>query len=157
MSQVRSAAPAVDRPVRPAAPRGGGRLWWELAVLVPLAITLVVRRPAYLLSHSLWVDEGWVADSVRAPLHQLPLLTSSTPLGWTLLLRLVPPIGGPQYLRLLPLAFGVASVLPAWWLGRRLDQRFGCTVPLHGLTAALLVVAGSLHRYPLARLRAGPP
>jgi hypothetical protein len=58
MSQVRSAAPAVDRPVRPAAPCGGG-------------------------------------------------------LG------------------------GVAVAAP--------------------LTAALLVVAGSLHRYPLARLRAGPP
>jgi hypothetical protein len=29
--------------------------------------------------------------------------------------------------------------------------------PAAPLTAALLVVAGSLHRYPLARLRAGPP
>jgi hypothetical protein len=146
MSQVRSAAPAVDQPARrPAAARGGGRVWWELAVLAPLAIALVARRPAYLLSHSFWVDEGWVADSVRAPLHQLPLLTSSTPLGWTVLLRLVPPVGGPQYLRLLPLAFGVASVLPAWWLGRRLDRRFGCTPPLHGMAAALaaaLVPAG---------------
>ena len=145
MSQVRSAAPAVDEPVRrPEAP-GGGRVWWELAVVAPLAIALVARRPAYLLSHSFWLDEGWVADSVRAPLHQLPLLTSSTPLGWTLLLRVVPPIGGPQYLRLLPLAFGVAAVLPAWWLGRQLDQRSGCGVPLHGMAAALaaaLVPAG---------------
>jgi hypothetical protein len=146
MSQVRSAAAAVDQPARrPPAPRGGAPVWWALAVVAPLAIALVARRPAYLLSHSFWVDEGWVADSVRAPLHQLPLLTSSTPLGWTLLLRVVPPIGGPQYLRLLPLAFGVASVLPAWWLGRQLDQRSGCALPLHAMAAGLaaaLVPAG---------------
>ena len=146
MSHVRSAAPVVDELTRrPAALGSGGRVWWELAVVAPLAIALVARRPAYLLSHSFWVDEGWVADSVRAPLHQVPLLTSSTPLGWTLLLRVVPPIGGPQYLRLLPLAFGVASVLPAWWLGRQLDHRFDCALPLHGMAAGLaaaLVPAG---------------
>jgi hypothetical protein len=53
-----------------------------------------------------------VADSVRAPLHQLRLLTSSTPIGWKLLLRLVPEVEPPERLRLLPIAFAVAAVVP---------------------------------------------
>jgi hypothetical protein len=37
MSQVRSAAPAVDQPTRrPAAAQGGGRAWWELAFMARL-------------------------------------------------------------------------------------------------------------------------
>jgi hypothetical protein len=77
--------------------------------LTVLAVAL--RDPRYLLTRSFWLDEGWVVDSVRAPLHQLDLLTSSTPIGWTLLLRLVPPVGGPERYRLLPLASA------AWWAG----------------------------------------
>ena len=75
----------------------------------------------YLLTRSFWLDEGWVVDSVRAPLHQLELLTSSTPIGWTLLLRLVPPVGGPERYRLLPLAFAALTALVAWRLGGLLD------------------------------------
>jgi len=82
--------------------------WWVdaalVAMLLPMAV--VARRPGYLFSHAFWLDEGWVADSLRAPLHQLRLLTSSTPIGWTFLLRLVPHLGPPERLRVLPLAFG---------------------------------------------------
>ena len=84
------------------------------------ALAVAVRDPGYLLSRSFWLDEGWVVDSVRAPLHQLELLTSSTPIGWTLLLRLVPPVGGPERYRLLPLAFAALTALAAWRLGRLL-------------------------------------
>jgi hypothetical protein len=83
-------------------------------VAVLLVLATVSRRLGYLFSHSFWLDEGWVADSVRAPLHQLRLLTSSTPIGWTLLLRLVPEVGPPERLRLLPIAFAVAAVVPAY-------------------------------------------
>jgi hypothetical protein len=82
----------------------------------------VARRPGYLLSHAFWLDEAWVADSVRAPLHQLGLLSSSTPVGWVLLLRLVPGVGPPERLRLLPLAFAMAAVVAAYLLGRRLGR-----------------------------------
>jgi hypothetical protein len=113
---------------------------WELpGVLVLVGLAVAVRRPGHLLSPSFWVDEGWVADSVRAPLEQLPLLTSSTPLGWTVLLRLVPPVGGPQYLRLLPLAFSAVAVLSAWALGRVLGRRFGRAAPAYALAAGLAV------------------
>jgi hypothetical protein len=81
-------------------------------VLGLLVLAMLSRRFGYLFSHSFFLDEGWVADSVRAPLQQLRLLTSSTPIGWTLLLRLVPPVGPPERLRLLPIAFAVAAVVP---------------------------------------------
>jgi hypothetical protein len=107
-----------------------------IAMLVPLAV--VARRPGYLFSHSFWLDEGWVADSVRAPFHQLRLLTSSTPIGWTLLLRLIPDVGPPERLRALPLAFGVLSVVPAYLLGRRLGRIAAVAA---GLAAALAPTA----------------
>jgi hypothetical protein len=64
------------------APRGAGAQALlrsaEAVVLVALlALAVIARRPSYLLSHSFWLDEGWVIDSVRAPLRQLGLLTSS--------------------------------------------------------------------------------
>jgi hypothetical protein len=91
-------------------------------VAVGLAVLAVaIRDPRYLLTRSFWLDEGWVVDSVRAPLHQLELLTSSTPIGWTLLLRLVPPVGGPERYRLLPLAFAALTALAAWRLGRVIE------------------------------------
>ena len=66
--------------------------WGRLLVTLGLVgLAVAIRDPRYVLTRSFWLDEGWVVDSVRAPLHQLELLTSSTPIGWTLLLRLVPP------------------------------------------------------------------
>ena len=118
---------------RPATRIRGHWLWEPLALAGVLLIALVARRPGYMLSQAFWVDEGWVADSVRAPLEQLPLVTSSTPMGWTLLLRVVPPVGGPQHLRLLPLAFAMTSVLPAWWLGRRVGRALGRAAPLYAI------------------------
>ena len=100
-----------------------------------LVLAVLSRRPHYLLSHSFWLDESWVVDTVRAPFGQLKLLTSSTPIGWTLLLRVVPPVGGPERYRLLPLAFGVATVPLAWLIARGLG-RFG---PVRAAIAALTV------------------
>jgi hypothetical protein len=121
-----------------------------------LLIALVARRPGYMLSQPFWVDEGWVADSVRAPLEQVPLLTSSTPIGWTLLLRAVPAVGGPQHLRLLPLAFALTSVLPAWWLGRRLGGALGRAAPLYAVAAgvAAALVPTGLARHDLKQYTA---
>ena len=71
-------------------------------------LAVAIRDPRYLLTRSFWLDEGWVVDSVRAPLHQLELLTSST------------PTGGTERYRLLPLAFAALTALAAWRLGRML-------------------------------------
>ncbi len=132
-SQVRDqAAPAPIRAV------DWPRVAAVAAVLAIAVIAVRARRPGYLLSHPFWFDEAWVADSVRAPLGQLRMVTSSTPIGWTLLLRAVPPLGGPERYRLLPLAFGVAGVVPAWLLGRQLRGMAGwVAAPLAGLAAVL--------------------
>jgi hypothetical protein len=126
----RSAAAAP--PPRP----GAGRLATQGLVAVGLAVLAVtIRDPRYLLTRSFWLDEGWVVDSVRAPLHQLELLSSSTPIGWTLLLRLVPPVGGPERYRLLPLAFAALTALAAWRLGSFLGS--GGWSRLYGLCCGI--------------------
>jgi hypothetical protein len=110
-----------------------------LTALGLMTLAVLIRDPKYLLSRSFWLDEGWVVDSVRAPLHQLRLLTTSTPIGWTLLLRLVPPVGGPERYRLLPLAFAALTAIPAWRLGRKVSP-----YPwLHGLLAGIAAAASS--------------
>lgn len=73
--------------------------------------TLVVQSLGAVLSRPFWVDEAWVADLAHAPLSRQVALSSSTPVGWVLLLRLV-PLHGAQDLRVLPLIFeGVAAAL----------------------------------------------
>ncbi len=110
-----------------------------LAVVVGLAVLLVHDVP-YMLHHSLWVDEGWVADSVRARITLVPSMTSSTPLGWSLLLRLV-PFGGPQRLRLVPLGFTMLAAAAGYLFGRELRlTRFATGI----LTGAAVLLAPAM-------------
>jgi hypothetical protein len=130
--RARGAAPATaPRPVVAWIAQGA-------AVAALLVVAMLARRPGWMLDRSYWLDEGWVADSLRAPLHQLLFVSSSTPIGWTLLLRAVPRIGAPEYLRLLPLAFGVAGVVPAYLLGRMVGRAPAMAA---GLAAAIGPVA----------------
>jgi hypothetical protein len=137
-----SATRPADRRVEVLAdlPRPRSSWWWVDAgtVVALLSLAVAARRPRYLFSQGFWLDEGWVADSMRAPLHQLRLLTSSTPVGWTLLLRIIPDLGPPERLRALPLAFGVLSVGAAYLLGRRLGRVAAVAA---GLAAALAPTA----------------
>jgi hypothetical protein len=88
-------------------------------------------RPPY------WLDEAWVALSVRLPLADLPEVTKSTPLGWTALLRLVP---GEHRLRLLPIAFLGMAVLAGYLLGQSLGWRSPWQRVLTGLATGLAVL-----------------
>lgn len=108
----------------------------EPALLALLA--LVAHNPAAMLRMPFWLDEAWVADSVREPLSSLRHLTSSTPIGFSLLLRLVPPIGPAERLRLVPLAFAVLLGPLGWWLGRELDRDCRATAYATGVAAAIL-------------------
>jgi type II secretory pathway pseudopilin PulG len=130
------------------------RLLPELSLVAGLLVLAVaVRRPRMMLTHPLWLDEGWVAGSIHTPLRMLGRVTSSTPVGWTLLLRLVPEAGVPERLRVVPLAFGVATVLPAYLIGRlagvRLRGREGGSPVLAaavcGLAAALAPAVVARH------------
>jgi hypothetical protein len=147
---MRVTPPAVERVAARTAPAppAPSRWWLDatfIAVLLPLAV--VARRPGYLFSHAFFLDEGWVADSVRAPLQQLRLLASSTPIGWTLLLRLIPPVGPPERLRALPLAFGVLSVVAAYLLGRPLGRVAAVAAGLAGALAPTALRNHSLKQY----------
>jgi len=93
-----------------------------LAVVALALLAVLLRHPSQLFTHQFWLDESWVADSTRASWEQLRLLTASTPIGWTALLRAVPRWGDAERYRLLPLAFAVAGAVPAWFLGRQLGR-----------------------------------
>jgi hypothetical protein len=88
---------------------------FALAVLFVQPLGVLFRRP-------FWVDEAWVADLVKVPLSRQVALSSSTPIGWALLLRLVPG-HGTERLRVVPLLFSVAAVVVAFRLARGLNWR----------------------------------
>ncbi|HEY6787268.1 MAG TPA: hypothetical protein VI365_08145 [Trebonia sp.] len=103
-------------------------------------MVIFVHDVHFVLSQPYWLDEAWVADSVRAPLGLVPRLASSTPLGWTLLLRLV-PAGGLQRQRLVPLIFAGLAVAAGYLLGRELRlTRFAAGL----LTAAAVVLSPAM-------------
>jgi hypothetical protein len=106
-----------------------------LAVAIALCVLLVHDVP-YILRQSFWVDEAWVADTVRASVRLTPSLSSSAPLGWTYLLRLV-PFGGPERLRLVPLAFAMLAAAAGYLFGRELGLGRYSTGILTGAGALL--------------------
>jgi hypothetical protein len=115
----------------------------HLAVAGLGLLVLAVHNVAYLLRVPYWTDEAWVAVTTRFPLSQLPAVASSSPIGWSALLRLV-TVSGHQTGRLLPLAFAGAAVPAAYWLARRLPWPWAPASVIAGLlaaTAALLVPA----------------
>lgn len=145
-----SAPPAQPHPRR----RLRGRITWEHALaLVAALLVLVVHDVGYLLGQPYWTDESWVALTPRFPLTQLPATTSSTPIGWSLLLRLV-TVDHEQTGRLLPLAFAAVAVPIGYWLARRLDWQRRDVAVVAGVLAAAAVllvpamlVRGDLKQY----------
>jgi hypothetical protein len=148
----KSPAIAPDYPdtAAPARSRAGRRLRRLLApalLLGPALLVLAVHDVGYLLRVPFWTDESWVAATTRFSLSQLPQTTSSTPIGWSFLLRLV-TVGGTEVSRLLPLAFAGAAVVAAGWLGRGLCWRVREAPAAAGLLAGtgVLLVPGLLVR-----------
>jgi hypothetical protein len=99
----------------------GRRLTMLHAAAVGIGIAGVAVRLRGFGRYGFWNDEAWVALTTRVGIGDLWLAAGQTPLGWVALLRLA-ALGDPPevWLRLLPLAFGLASLWPAWALGRRL-------------------------------------
>src|SRR5262249_15357730 len=89
-----------------------------LALFCLVGFAVALRRPSYALSQPFWLDEAWVANVIRGPWKQLPMLASSTPIGWSSLLRVAPRFDGPQQLRFVPLSFAALTIFPAYFLGR---------------------------------------
>lgn len=132
---------ASSRPSRPrrAPGRSGAELPRrripDLALAAAVALgVLLVHDVGYVLHHPYWLDEAWVADSTRVPLSTVPEVTSVTPVGFSLLLR-VAAVGGDQRHRLVPLAFAGATVAVAYLCGRELGLRRGVSVLLLAIPA----------------------
>lgn len=111
------------------------------------AATFFVHDVGYLLRLPFWTDEAWVAISTRVPLSQALQVSASTPVGWTLLLRLV-FAGGEQRLRIIPLLFASFAVVAAYLYARSLPWP---TVVLARLAAVLAGGAALLMRSALVR------
>lgn len=145
----------TNQPTTDVQPQRGRRPDWPvdlvdgfLALLVGLSVFLV-HDVDYLLRTPFWLDEAWVASAARAPLQLVPSLTSSTPVGWTLLLRLV-PFGGAQRFRLVPLAFAGLAAAIAYLLGRELRLTRHTTGLLTGAAALLspaMLIRDDLKQY----------
>jgi hypothetical protein len=125
----------------------------QLAVLGLGLLVLAAHDVKYMLSHPFWSDEAWVALTTRFPLSDLPATTSSSPIGWSALVRLV-TVPGTQTARLLPLAFSGASVVVAYWFARRLGWRWekasiaaGVAASIGALLAPGMLVRSDLKQY----------
>jgi hypothetical protein len=154
---------SADAPAAPSTPatarargalliRGSLRVENLWVLLLGLAV-FAVHDVGYVLSQAFWNDEAWVAVTTRFPLSQLPATTSSTPIGWSLLVRFV-TVHGTETSRLLPLAFAAAAVAVGYWLGRRLDwpDRFsavlgGTLVAVSVLLAPAMLLRDDLKQY----------
>ncbi|GAA2626334.1 hypothetical protein GCM10010399_67300 [Dactylosporangium fulvum] len=121
------------------APTTRRRLWCYdvVAGAVLLASFPAVHDVKSLLTAPYWADEAWVALSVRFPLSDLPITTSSSPLGWSFLLRLVPD---DDDLRVVPLVFHLLTVLAAYLLGRVLAWPARGRAVLAGFICAAVVL-----------------
>ena len=115
-----SAAVQQDRATAALPEPAASRLLRATAALPVLlaACVFIVHDVGYMVRQTFWVDEAWVAVTTRYPLGRLPDVTSSTPIGWSLLLRLFP--GGGQDSRLLPLLFAAGAVAAGYAFGRGL-------------------------------------
>jgi hypothetical protein len=118
---------------------GGAFTPERIVVFLLAAAVLLVHDVGYLLNPPFSHDEAWVAVTTRFPITALRQVTSSTPIGWSFLLHLV-PFGGFQALRLLPLAFAGASVAAGYWFARRLDWPDVATAVGAGVLVAIAVL-----------------
>jgi hypothetical protein len=126
-----------------------GRLrarYLRLGLLPPIllaACVFLVHDVGYAVTHNYWADEAWVAITTKYPLSELPDVTSSTPIGWSVLARLF-VFGGPQSARLLTLAFAAAAVAVAYTFARGLgwrDDRVAVSAGVLAVVGVLMVPA----------------
>jgi hypothetical protein len=122
----------------------------EIALAFAIAsLTFVVHNVSFMLSHPFWLDEAWVADATRVPWRLVAGLTGPSPLGWTVLLRLIPGDGAQRF-RLITLIFAALAVLAAYALGRELRLMpvvAGTVVAVGVLLSPVMLVNDELKQY----------
>jgi hypothetical protein len=136
----RAAAASGTDAAPPTASTDLGWSWFDTAIVVALAFATILVHPIHLLlSRPYWLDEAWVAVLTKAPLSQLPRMSSTAPVGFVALLRLVPG-SGLQRARLVVLGFSVLTAVTAYVLARMLGWKQRLTAQLAATVAALVVM-----------------
>lgn len=112
--------------------------WWARVRVAPAAviaaIVIVLDIYQWLGARPLWLDEEMIALNVRdrsfADLGGALWLGQSAPLGWLVVQRAVILAFGTGELavRLVPVLFGIATVVAALWIGRRWLGSVGAAV-----------------------------
>jgi hypothetical protein len=102
------------------------------AIVVALAACLLLRLWAS--GQTMWLDEEMIALNVRdRQLGNLPgllWLGQTAPLGWLVLQRLMLVTFGTSELalRVVPVLFGIGTLMTAVWIGRRWMSPIGATI-----------------------------
>jgi hypothetical protein len=146
--------PAADAPeelsalevTRDGSPDDGRVGWdrWDSLLAVGIVVATCFVHPVHLvLSRPYWLDEAWVAVITRVPLSQLRHYSASAPVGFVVLLRLVPG-SGLQRGRLLVLAFSAATAVMAYVMVRGCRWRSKPFARFVALAAALVVMLAPL-------------
>ena len=113
---------ARSTPLRHVDASGVGIGWSRFdtrCALVLVVLTIFLHPVAQMLKHPYWLDESWVADLTRVDWLRAMSLSSSTPVGWLAIARLVPGTS-LERARLLTLGFSMASSAAAYILVRSL-------------------------------------
>ena len=118
--------------------------WYDTAIVIVAVIATIFLHPyRAALRHPFWLDEAWVAVLTKAPFTRLPRLSSSAPVGFVALLRLVPGTG-LQRGRLVVLAFSELTVAATYVLVRSLGWRQRWIARFAAIVAALVVMLAPL-------------
>ncbi len=101
-----------------------GLTWADLALLA-VGVGIWYRFRQWSAALPLWLDEQFIAVNIRdrgyGDLVGKLDYVQSAPLGWLWLQRLVTELAGTgdRVLRVVPLAFGIGTLVLLWWVGRR--------------------------------------
>jgi hypothetical protein len=101
------------------------RFYWSTPASPIAAAGVALHILQWARSRPFWLDEEMLALNLRdRGFHELPgalWLGQTAPLGWLALQRTVLLVFGSseRALRTVPLCFGIATILTAWWIGRR--------------------------------------
>jgi len=108
-------------------------------IAVAVSATFALRPLHILLSRPYWFDESWPAALSRAPWSKLIGLSSSAPVGFIALVKLMPG-SSDQRGRLVAIAFVAVSVATTYALTRSLEWTSRASARAAAAVAALVVM-----------------
>ena len=126
--------------------RAAGVRWDRYDTLVALGVavaTFFVHPIHLVLTHTYWFDEAWVGGPDPPAVEEHAATSSSTPVGFVALLRLVPGTG-LQRARIVVLLFSTGTVVMAYAFPRSLQWASTMRARFAGVVAALVAMLAPL-------------